>query len=215
MPRSGSTLLSTSLNTHSQIRCGNELLSKKNCNDNPKTILLKFCNETKKPIVGFKIHHSNCWDENEQYKNIWNLLAINDISIIFITRELLESYISLIIAAKTGKWRQLKSDQPQLQTEKINFNQTEYIDYCNRTTNGIRRMFNLFKYNNHIHITYDELLNGTTYQKILTFLNVPQQELQTALAKQEHRKLSEIIINYDEAIKCRDEWYLQSPFKII
>jgi len=164
--------------------------------------------------VGFKLTFDNNTPE------IFNYISENkNIKIIKLYRKnYLEAYLSNLIAENSNVWHYLKQDSEKLKDTdlkqiikfvnneseieniklKLNYNEClkEFINLKNLTENSYKQ----FPKNNILNIYYEDLISNysATINETLDFLGVPNQQLKSNFIKINNRKLSEVIINYDE-----------------
>lgn len=201
--RTGSSLLMRLLHGHSEVDMQSEvfrLLQGKKC----KTVW----NETfskKLPWIkyaGFKLFYNHPDDSND--REVWNLLQKDTkIKIIHIKREnILRTYISKLVAIKTGAWNSRQENEVLDKRVEVN------IEHCLEELREIKRLEEEFGQSKFIHhdymeLTYEELTTNTEEQlkRIFNFLELKIEKSNTkkiSLKKQNPESLKGLIINYNE-----------------
>jgi hypothetical protein len=203
--RSGSNFLVTELKEHPDIECGWEIYLPQEINklhlfgavlenrqENPKEYIdyvYKIVNVHNKPIVGSKLLHPTV-----PLKTLEKLITEPDISFIFLYRKnILESVVSYFMAKKTNQWI-IEGDAQPIKPEPfiIPLNEIEYGIL--ERIQFIKHMKNVMK--NHLEVTYEELINVDTINRICLFLGVPLvDKLHNCIKKQANEKTYNLIQN--------------------
>lgn len=149
--------------------------------------------------VGFRLfyHQAEYYNKLLPY-----ILSQNDWKIIHLKRiNLLENFVSLHIAEKTGVWSSLKAPSSQLIRISLGFQ--ECLNYFESTTAAVQKFDKLFANFSKIDVYYERLSKSSHYEleKTLSFLGVRKRNLVCSLKKQNTRTLEEVIINYKELKK--------------
>lgn len=216
--RTGSTLLSSSLNRHPDIRCYGELFHERDLPDNQPpgcdrhrlsaaalvdhTIGLR-----EAEAVGFRAMLSHPGPERPQWSDLWDSLAARpDLRVVHLHRaNLLAQYASLLVATQTGVFHPspdspAPASRPRLRVARDRFEawiaEREALRARRKRALGARPS---------MEISYEELTGSWpgSIARILGFLGASQVPLAQAKRKQERRPLSEIIVNYDEVRDLR------------
>lgn len=148
--------------------------------------------------VGFELFY-----KQGKSLDIWNFLRnTNNIKIIHLKRiNLLRTYLSLTIASKTNIW--ITTDQNQIHPISVYLSANKCRAFF-IMIDMYRAYFNaFFQHNNVLQITYEDLVNNQEKEihRILSFLQVPYQELHCPLIKINTRSLKQSIKNY-AALRC-------------
>lgn len=219
--RSGSTLLSLTLDTHPEIVGYRELL-------HPQSLWVRenqYADTPWRPwrdahpmafvrdvvfggyadhlrAVGFKLFPEHL-DRSPQTAGLWTWLAgQQDIAIISLHREnLLACFLSLTIAQQEQRWLAHTPEQrsqavPSLDPEKAE----KFFERQLRDRASVRERF--AQRPRFMEITYEQLdadLTGTL-DRVQGLLGVQKRPLQAAILKQETRPLSQAIANYEELV---------------
>lgn len=148
--------------------------------------------------IGFKLLYYHL-----DSKNIFPLkkyfIENNDIAIIEIEREnLLKSFTSMKLASANNLWH--TTDKNFIQTSTVNIDLFEASSYFKYVLDKRKEFNSIFQQNSKIKIKYNDLINDTenTMNKIQYFLNIPEIKTKTNLIKMEHRKIFQVIENYEE-----------------
>ncbi len=226
--RSGSNLLRDHLNQHASIQCFPEIFKKwfvkgeawrhlsggsaelKHLHQTDlvsfwKLILEKY--KLDKPVIGAKIFYPHRKDDE-----IWRYFASSCTPIIHLVREeLIDSYLSLKLAAASAIWKQPKKKKIGAEYDRsISIDLADFQKYCRRIRGHIDRIKLLFRDNPYLEITYSSLVKdrAKTMSAIYSFLGLPNQETSPRLSKQLSRPREELIINWNETssfIKSNDD----------
>ena len=227
--RSGSTLLKGHLNQHESIRCFGEIFKGSFVNGKGLPLLsgqaaeVKHLHETDlvsfwklilesykldKPVIGAKIFYSH-----RQDNEIWRYFASSCTPIIHLVREeLIDSYLSLKLAAASGIWKQPKKKKIGGEYDRsISIDLADFQNYCMKIRRHIDRIKLLFRDNPYLEITYSSLVKdrAKTMSAVYSFLGLPNQETSSPrLIKQLSRPREELITNWNETasfIKSNDD----------
>lgn len=194
--RQGSSFLQGLLDSHPDARCEGELLSPGGSyfaacgHDDVGRYLKEFLHADPRRAVGFKLPWMSLLDHPE----IWEVLERCGYKLIVLTREnLLDQYISMILAQKNDAWR---SDYGKIRIKQFvaDFDDAERMF---RSWSGqnemLRRAMRSFP---SIHVTYERLLDGSGIGAVLDFLDLPPVSLESRFKGQRSGSQSEIILNY-------------------
>lgn len=207
--RTGSSLVVTLLRSHPHIELKGEafrLLENKSCrtiwdeNFGRKLPWVKY--------MGFKIfyHHPDDSDDRE----VWDLIKQDhEIRIIHIKRNnLLRTYVSKLIAEKTGAWRS-PSEKRDGHIEKQVTVDTEHCINSLKKTIQWEDQYGKKMFPNHpyMEITYEELISNLqgTMNNIMAFLNVKQKKVKSILKKQNPEPLKDLVTNYHELVTALEK----------
>lgn len=208
-PRSGTTWLSSALNTHPEIHCAGELLDDPHLHDHPDFAadpwagLQELFNEPPrgKSVVGFKLFYFHCWDYYQEHRGIWDTLsAERDLRTIFLTRDnLLRLVLSWETARQSGQWV-LEKDAPSAEVKPCTLEPPQLMRRFDEIQNGIRRLRAFFANHPSVSLTYEDLFDepNRSLSEIQALLGVTSRRLSGSQQKQETRTLRQAIANYDE-----------------
>lgn len=229
MPRSGSNLVGSLLHSHPNIMSIGEIFAaktiwgqpgKKHLNHNKllklyrnnmplsflKThIFHRYGMEIK--AVGFRFFYSQA----QLFPSVLTSLASNpNIHIIHLKRKnLLENYVSLQVAIKTGSW--VSTNKKTGKNARVTINIDDCLIHFKDAEDNQKRFESIFSTHPHISVYYESLRTKTLPQinKILSFLDVPKLPLTTTLQKQIRQPMPEIIENYDEVYRVikKTKWH--------
>ncbi len=208
--RTGSSLLLWQLRTHPQIELEGEifrLLKGRSCSEVWDTYFGKKLPWLK--YAGFKIFYYH--PEDSRDNSVWKRIEEDkSIRIIHITRHnLLRTYVSKLIAEKTGAWN---SNQEKGQTgpgdKRVTIDASDCLQVF-RQTKKWEEDFGTKKFKEHPYfaLTYEQLTGDLQSQmnRILDFLDVSSITVKTNLKKQNPEPLKDLILNYDEiVVKLQD-----------
>lgn len=212
-PRVGSTLLLTLLRSHPDVYCHREIF-------NPRRFLAKHHEEVRRVgaigfihqcfdragtrVNGIKLMYSHCRRVEygiDDLPEVWNyLLSDKSIRIIHIKRRnILRSVLSSAIGALENRYAIFRESER-------NDDITVELDHdtCaaafSRVSENWRVHDHLFAEHPKIDVFYTDLATCRDEEthRILKFLQVPVQPLNTTLVRQNPRKASDIIRNFDE-----------------
>lgn len=213
--RTGSTLLSTSLNAHPQIRCYGELFHPDTFPDNHLEEHDRFQMSGREVVrqafaargvkaAGFRAMVFLPMPAQPHWEDSWDALQERrGLRVIWLTRrDRLAQYASILVAQQTRVWHPSPED-PVLRPENrptITIDPQEF----RRWTAERERLFALrrqqLQASPSLELDYETLVAEwpDLIRRVETFLGVDPVELQPAKQKQEKRPLSEVIANYDE-----------------
>lgn len=190
-PRAGTHYLRMSLNNHPKMRWTGEFF--RNCRSISKSY----------ERIKSYIYNGLCSTVIDQYDYVgfvWHLTLESDLDlskidefILLKRRNVLEHLCSLLIATKTGSWRDTKSK------DKIELNIPQLIFFINRQNKAYEDFENLGV--RHKTVFYEDLCNDfvATTRSIQDYLGLEYFDIFPArLKKQETRPIKDIVSNYEE-----------------
>ena len=220
--RSGSSMLSTLLNSHPRLLCHGEILAaphesagpyhelrkqgadiddwlRKYRQEHPGAYLYDVCfNPAGHQCVGFKFKLEESLAE--AYKHFRDLLvADTDVKIIHLQRKnILDKYISLQMTKQSGVFSIRSSKQrPKLQPFVIDI--PDFIAYVREDRQRYDAAIELFGNHRCLDVTYEELCESRpeALARIQDFLGLPQANLATMMVKV-IKKNTDLVLNLDE-----------------
>jgi LPS sulfotransferase NodH len=211
-PRSGSTLLHTYLNSHTQVKSYGEVL-RENLVDAPHLPLtessvsqLVFKPHTPAlKAIGLKIFYEY-YDDPLYAAAFQHIVQRKDVKIIHLVRQdLLKVYASLQVARKTNIWSSTKSNAAEKVKVLIDVDDFKRFVLQHRTHQ--EKFASLFKDHSCIKISYEELVGKpeATLEMVQQFLGVPARKLFSLLKKQNSDTISSIVENYDEVVQVIED----------
>jgi len=196
--RTGSTIIQSALNKHSDIRCYNETFDHKKLKRRNRTIASekkRIWGNLRYKVTGVKIFY------NHANADFWKWCKSKNISVIHLKRQnKLRTVVSHLIACKTGWWRLIRGRKRTSLNKKMI--KVDYIDLAQRI-NGIKNNEewgdNYFKDNPIITVYYEDLCKDLSKElkKIQKFLGVKVRNLKPVTKKQNKESLEKLIINYN------------------
>lgn len=213
--RTGSTLLQSYLNEHSEIFCEGEIFNtnhlkiygkpkklRRKMLENPLKYLRTYgypLHSSKIKVAGFKLFYSHF--RTSETKIIWDFLKEKkDIKIIHIKRKnFLKSFVSLKIATKTNEWRAFNSNI-STENKSISLTKQECIDEFELQNKLYSEMENIFEKHELLEVFYDDLTENPqeTMNKVFDFLETQRISIsKPALIKQNPEMLNQLITNYE------------------
>jgi len=179
LPRSGSFMLTTALDTHPEIRCGGEALNKFSLANNRsyrnagEALMTEvYSPERNIKAIGFKLLFDDA--RKGRFADARKFLVQMPVKVIHLRRRnLLKRYISFLHATKTDVWVLCnKNDRPY--SHKLKVNTEELIINIKRTFSIYHQMDDEFLSWKSITIWYEDLVNEYTKEmnRIFAFLNV-------------------------------------------
>jgi len=224
--RSGSTLLTRSLDAHPNITCYAEVFNAIEA-DRATAATRKyldgedpvsFCHEQiytasrEASAIGFKLH-VNQMQKSEEQRALWSFLRTNrDINIIFLRRKnLFDSYVSNQRALHSGRWRREPGESVvagYLEPLSINTAHCESVMRWQRQR--IEQAMENFQDHRRFDITYEDLVSDfqNKLNSIFSFLGVREHSIKPSLAKMNIVSHEEGITNYGEV----KEYFRESEF---
>lgn len=206
--RTGSNLLVSYLNNHTNIYMRGEVFHKLS-NRDPQKVLEKYFRIQPQSIhaSGFKIFYYHPLDG--PCEQLWELLKNdNSIKIIHLYRKnLINTLVSRKIALKTNAW---SSEKKSNLNKKIYVNPVQLENEIKKTIQWQNVFNKLFQEHNIFHLYYEDFIKdqNKTLENIQNFLNIPINILNTHLKKQQKKRLDKVILNHDELKKyfSNTEW---------
>lgn len=216
-PRSGSTLLHTYLNSHSQIISFGEVLREEaeRSNQNPneefidRVIFKPHAGKLK--AIGLKLFYE--YYESDVYRKCFEVIIQQpNIRIIHLIRNnTLQTYVSLKLAQATHVWSAINKSGENLSIE---IDTSDYKNFVESHRKHLTLFSKLFSQHEMLTISYEDLVNDTseTLRSIQRFLKVDEQSLFSLLKKQNVRPLEKIVSNYrdieNELDRIDKDWIL-------
>lgn len=199
--RSGSNLLVSLLNSHENVEAHGELFRFLNGDSSLKRWNEIFNYKNKNiQTAGFKLFYYHPFDGENT--DIWNILQSDkSIKIIHLIREnRIRVYVSLMVANKTGKWRNKSGKAKSIEDKRISLDADEFIKWAEQKEKYETDTRKKFKDHPFFEVSYENLVRNreTVFDNLLTFLGVSKMKLHSALRKQNSEKLEDLIVNYDE-----------------
>ena len=220
--RSGSSMLSTLLNSHPRVLCHGEILAaphesagpyhelRKQGTDvdewlrdyrqeHPGAYLYDVCfNPAGHQSVGFKFKmEESLADAYKSFRDL--LVADTDIKIIHLQRKnILDKYVSLQMTKQSGVFSIRSSSQrPKLSPFTIDI--PDFIAFVRKDRQRYESAIELFKDHPCLHVTYEELCESRpeALAKVQDFLELPQADLATMMVKV-IKKNTDLVLNLDE-----------------
>lgn len=217
--RTGSTLLSASLDRHPAIRCYGELFHERDFDDNrpdgcdrtaldAAALLDRAWGSGGRRAVGFRAMLDHPPASRPQWRDLWErLAACPDLGVIHLRRrDRLAQYASLMIAASTGVFHP-SPQTPAIPPEhrpRVRIDPDRFRTWAAAQQAREQERLRILGHHRLLALSYERLTGDwvrvTRY--IQHFLEVPLVRLPQVKHKQEHRALAEAIENYDELLRC-------------
>lgn len=200
--RTGSNMLISFLNSHSQIFAHGEIFSKLNGKNYKEVLNGSFSKQPRKlKAVGFKIFYYHPRDDNSC--KIWNeLMNMQELYVIHLKRRnILRTLLSRKIAGVLDIWATRGPRSPQRVGEKlVEFKVEELKKGFEQTRLWEKEYEKRFNAHQMLDIYYEDLLSSSEKElkKIIDFLDLQYRKLQTNTRKQNAERFSELISNYQE-----------------
>jgi LPS sulfotransferase NodH len=199
--RTGSNLLLSFLNGHSDIFCDGEIFARMRGKD-PLVRLGKAFGKQPRHVLarGFKIFYYHPLDADGGM--LWTSLAdMQDLKVIHLTRSnILRTLVSRKIAGVQDRWTGTRYDAVGLAARRIHFSIQELESGFRQTRAWETEAEARFRGHSLLRITYEELVGDPpdAYDRALDFLGMRKQAPRTSLRRQNPENLRELIRNYDE-----------------
>ena len=201
MPRSGSTLLHTYLNSHPRIFSYDEILrirfeQRGSVEDEfiPSKIFKPYAKHFQ--AIGLKVFYE--YERQEPFVASFDQITTNKtIKIIHLTRrDMLRQFVSLKQAESSGEWS--APSRPKNQT-RVELNTVEFLNYKESAFKDQNRMRELFKDHAILEIAYEDLTKNppAILSKVQSFLGVEGRSLYSLLEKQNPESLEDLVSNYE------------------
>jgi LPS sulfotransferase NodH len=201
--RTGSTLLTSLLDSHPQIRCNDELLQR------PRLAPLRYVDQVARKAT-LPWHGWHLKSEQLQWRQggrpvgpFLDELEARGSKIIYLWREnVLEQCVSMFFAVASGAWHYRKGKQKKRVTElKIDPEELgKLMDQRNAVLESDRKLLSGREY---CEINYErdlrtEEARGAALSRVQEFLGVQYHPLVSELRKSVNRPMHELLQNYDE-----------------
>jgi LPS sulfotransferase NodH len=205
-PRTGSTLLHTSLNFHPNIKSYGEVI-REQVEKNHNGCLMDLEDDLFTPhashlwAIGLKLFYF--YYDHPAYTNIFKqVVSRKDVKVIHLIRsDIFKLYVSLKVAQKTNIWS--ASSKRSDKSQRIFVNPEEFKQFAETYMQRQHFFKKLFHTHEVISVTYENLINNPQKElaNVQQFLGVRPQRLRSLLQKQNADNLETVVINYDEVIK--------------
>jgi LPS sulfotransferase NodH len=201
-PRSGSTLLHTYLNSHTQVLSYGEVLrmelEKGTRSDNLISDKVFKPHAPQIKAVGLKLFYE--YKDHPDYRHSFNqIVQRKEVKVIHLIRKnLLGLYVSLKTAEQTKVWSATQRKTPeQIQ---ITINIEDYLTFVEMHRKHRTLCQDLFRQHDTLNMSYEDLAESPqhTLISVQQFLSVDPQKLFTLLAKQGNGPVAARISNYAE-----------------
>ena len=208
--RSGSTLMTSLLDSHPEIRCHDELLQR------PRLAPLRYIDQVARTASashhGFhlKIYQLK-WNQRGQDPHAFmDALESRGMRIIYLWREnVLDTNFSNYFARATGVWhyRSNDSNRPDL---KIRIDPDELHRSLDKSTQFLKEERDVLSGRSFCEVNYERDLLSSEHrdvamQRIQEFLGVTQHVLKSPLKKSVKRPIADLIENYDEIVRALED----------
>jgi LPS sulfotransferase NodH len=200
--RTGSNLLKSYLSSHPNIRVHGEVFRRLNGRNHKHVLEQLFCQQSRNVgAVGFKAFYYHPLDDTSG--TLWKqLLAMPDLAVIHLQRRnILRTLISKQLALVSNVW-EVSNHRPLHCAEKgqVEFTAEQLQAGFEQTRCWQIQFREMFQRHDNVEVTYEELCREPQRElrKILKFLDLPFQPLQTGLEKQNPEITSELLKNYAE-----------------
>jgi LPS sulfotransferase NodH len=211
-PRTGSTLLHTYLNFHSNVISYGEVLREKVKEDISiaRKPLRKFVfkpHASQIKAVGLKLFYSYHLKPPFQVA-FQEVIDRADVRIIHLIRkDVLQQYVSLQIARETKKWSTSDTPSGKRRNKKMLLDIDNLRHYVRDHYQKQKLLNTLFQEHRMLIIYYEDLKDDAenTLLEVQQFLGVKHQKLKSLLQKQNRRLLETMLENYDEARSVIEE----------
>lgn len=227
-PRVGSELLIQALKQHPDIKVSSEIFNTEryqgNINLNKKILqyyknlnterfieddnFLNYFNQISQEIDGFKLVFEQIDRKSIVLKNLKNK---ENLKIIFLKRNIIDSAISWHLAKKSGIWQNEYCDDKNY----IDINFLE--DFFFKSLSDFYYYYDYFDKNEKIIIEYDDLINDwdNSIYNIEEFLDLNKFKLKKLYKKRTNCDLNKIITNYDDCLKFKESVTLPKKIHFI
>jgi LPS sulfotransferase NodH len=213
--RTGSTLLSTSLNRHPEIRCYGELFHPEDFPDNQLDAVSRHELSARQLVdqalaasgfkaVGFRAMVFLPLDSHPRWADAWQCLAERDeLRVIWLTRrDRLSQYVSMLVAEHTGVYHPFDND-PLLRPENrptITVDPQQFRHWVEERDRLAAERRAWLAARPALELDYETLTERwpEVVVRVQEFLGVTIHPLAQGKRKQETRPLAEIIANYHE-----------------
>ena len=204
--RTGSNMLVSFLNSHSNVHAKGEIFNRLN-GRNHKEILSKVFAKQPSHIKakGFKIFYYHPMDDKSC--DLWdNLISMDNLWVIHLKRRnILRTLVSRKIAGLRDVWATNSVKTCNTGKNKaVSFTEAELNKGFKQTRKWEDRGDMKFKKHPLISVYYEDLINNPegTFVNITDFLDVEYEPPKTILRKQNPEKLRDLVINYSELKKA-------------
>ena len=213
--RTGSTLLSTSLNMHPRIRCYGELFHPDTFPDNQldgrdrftlsgREVVCEAFSAGGAEAAGFRAMVFLPMDSQPQWADSWDELSNrDDLRVIYLTRrDELAQYASILVAQQTRVWHP-SPDDPVLRPEnrpRITIDPQAFRRWTDERAALFAERRRQLRGKRSLDLDYETLVSEwpSAIRNVQGFLDSDPIALEPAKQKQEKRALSDVVANYDE-----------------
>lgn len=199
--RTGSSLLTSYLDSHPEVRCFEEIFRRLGSSTTKQAWENIYGKRNKRvKAVGFKIFYYHPLDSDD--RSVWDLIYKNaDLKVIHLIREnSLRTIVSREIAVKTNKWNNKGDGTMDQSKKKIHLDPKDLmkqLDEIRVYQNEFRKKMSNKEMK---EISYEELVanRDSTMSTLFEFIGVAPNPVSTFLKKQNKEELKDLIVNYDE-----------------
>lgn len=204
LPRCGSFMMTTALDSHPDICCYGEALSRFNLGNKPyQNAGDALMSEVYSPglncrAAGFKLLFGDAGQE--KFSDAQRFLIGLQAKVIHLRRKnLLKRYVSFLLATQTDVWI-VCSEKEQIKPIKLEINPNHLLHNFNKTLAQYRQMDREFSSCNSLTVWYEDFVSHCKREmdRIFAFLKLVSFSTRPETLKQERRTLKDIISNYDE-----------------
>ena len=201
LPRCGSNMLATALDTHPELHNFGELLHHRRY----RRQIMRY--GTREWLIrndlqenDFFVAHFTSPDHPKvkvQHVDFWNWMSRTHGRVILLQREnILRRAVSLAMLHKTGAWQRRDGDPPN--SEKVHISTAFLRRVYTETTHAYSCIKRLFP--NGLRVTYEQLCRSqdTTLRRVQEYLGVATMQLSVRTLQQELRPLSDVVSNYSQ-----------------
>ena len=217
VPRTGSNLLCTLLNSHPQILCHHEVFNPQGVfaaldyhgrglvveslqqrDDDPLGFLERVWQTgSNEAGVGFK------WTRGQNEEVLDSVVSNTDVKkIVLRRRNRIKTYVSDLIAQETRQWEVYSEGELALPRPRIHVDPAELSEHIAGNARFYDELsLELSRQNQpHLNVEYETLFERNTHSRLLEFLEIaaPHPKLAAASVKQNPTDLRETIANFDE-----------------
>lgn len=214
--RTGSTLLSSSLDLHPEIRCYGEVFHPDDFDDNQldqtdrhqlngRAVIRHIFGDPDEQgrAVGFRAMIFLPLSSALQWNDAWQALGdVDDLKVIHLSRRnRLAQYASMLVAEQTRTWHPSPND-PVLRPENrpaVVVDPDDFVQWTRQRDELAHSRLEMLSQKRAMHVDYESLAADwpAETRRIQQFLRVRPRELEQVKQVQERRPLSEVIQNYN------------------
>jgi len=212
MPRSGSHMLATALDSHPDLSIAGEVFVRPFLFNLKDTIPTTLVEETLRNFNGFVAHRTGGWLGKYNRNNAWNAIRKANLKVIFLSRfNLIAQFASIKLAKKTRIWHVAHNEANILSndgrvdsnsslTQQVEINTSDLMNFFSQCEQDEIYIQDLFRNLPLIKVSHESLCHRyeEVIENVQLFTGVKSTSIKPRTKQQETRSLWEVVTNWEE-----------------